>query len=320
MGDKYIVGVDLGGTQIRACLADAQGRILRETRQPTLAHEGPQPVLGRMKEVTRNVLSGREPGDVLGIGIASPGPLDPRTGVVIAPPNLPGWQGIHLRDIMLQEFGLPVYVNNDANAAGLAECHFGAGKGCLDLVYLTISTGIGGGFISGGELLLGAHGYAGEPGHITVQPDGPRCNCGNVGCLEVMASGPAIARRASELVRQGRSSSLSQVVAQGSELTAEAVGKAAQVGDFVALEAVARAAYYLGIGVLNLIHLLDPEKVVIGGGVSKLGPMLFDPVRALVRERAITQVQRETPIVPAALGDQVGLLGGVALVLMAEAG
>jgi glucokinase len=318
MEDKFIVGVDLGGTQIRACLTDARGRILRETCRPTLAHEGPQPVLSRMKEAIREVLTDRKLGDVLGIGIGSPGPLDPRTGVVIAPPNLPGWQGIPLRDIMSQEFGLPVYVNNDANVAALAECRFGAGKGCSDLVYLTVSTGIGGGFICGGELLLGAHGYAGEPGHITVQPDGPRCNCGNVGCLEVMAAGPAIARRAAELVRQGRSSMLSQDVAQGSNLTAEAVGKAAQAGDLVSLEAIARAAYYLGIGVLNLIHLFDPEKVVIGGGVSKLGPMLFDPVRAMLRERGMTAAQRETPIVPAALGDQVGLLGGVALVLMAE--
>jgi glucokinase len=217
-----------------------------------------------------------------------------------------------LREILSQEFGLPVYVNNDANVAALAEQRFGAGRGCSDIVYLTISTGIGGGIISGGQLLLGAHGLAGEPGHTTVEPAGPRCNCGNVGCLEVMAAGPAIARHALNLMQQGHHSTLWVAVQGGMELTAEMVGRAAQEGDDVALQAIARAAHYLGIGVLNLIHIFDPDRVILGGGVSKLGSLLFDPVRAWVREHAMTALQRETPVVPAALGDQVGLLGAVA--------
>ncbi|MBC7261157.1 MAG: ROK family protein, partial [Chloroflexi bacterium] len=204
---EYIVGVDLGGTQIRACLADKEGDILREARQPTRAKEGLQPVLQRIKDTVAEVLRDVNKTDVLAIGVGSPGPLDPRTGVVIAPPNLPGWRDVPLRDILAQEFGLAVYVNNDANVAALAEQRFGAGHGCADLVYLTISTGIGGGIVCGGQLLLGAHGLAGEPGHTTVEPAGPRCNCGNVGCLEVMAAGPAIARHALELMEQGQSSS-----------------------------------------------------------------------------------------------------------------
>ncbi len=315
MAHKYIVGVDLGGTQIRACLTNAEGNILRQTRQPTLAREGPQAVLGRMKEAIQQVLGDTEREAVLGIGIGSPGPLDPRTGVIITAPNLPGWDNVPLRDIMSEEFKLAVCVGNDANVAGLAEYRFGAGRGCSDVVYLTISTGIGGGVICGGQLLLGAHGLAGELGHMTVEPTGPGCNCGNVGCLEVMASGPAITRHAAELIRQGQGSSLSEVLQSGAELTAEMVGKAAQQGDEVALRAVERAAHYLGIGVVGLIHIFDPNVVILGGGVSKLGALLFGPVRALVRERAITPVQRETPIVPAALGDQVGLLGGVALMM-----
>ncbi|MBC7233454.1 MAG: ROK family protein [Chloroflexi bacterium] len=308
----YVVGVDLGGTQIRACLADMKGSILCEARQPTLAKEGLQPVLQRMKETIAQVLHGISGIEVLGIGVGSPGPLDPRTGVVIAPPNLPGWRNVPLREILSQEFGLPVYVNNDANVAALAEQRFGAGRGCSDIVYLTISTGIGGGVISSGQLLLGAHGLAGEPGHTTVEPAGPRCNCGNVGCLEMMAAGPAIARHALDLMQQGQHSTLWAVVQGGMELTAEMVGRAAQEGDDVALQAVARAAHYLGIGVLNLIHIFDPDRVILGGGVSKLGSLLFDPVRAWVREHAMTDLQRETPVVPAALGDQVGLLGAVA--------
>lgn len=312
MPHKYIVGIDLGGTQIRACLADMRGNILYQARQPTLAREGLQSVLDRMEQEVAQVLRDIKHNDVLGIGIASPGPLDPRTGVVIAPPNLPGWDNVPLRDIISQKFALPVFVNNDANLAALAEYRFGAGQGALDMVYLTISTGIGGGIICGGQLLLGAHGLAGEPGHTTVDPAGPRCNCGNVGCLECISAGPAIARHAAGLIRQGQGSSLSEVLDSGTELTAEMVGKAAQEGDQVALQAVERAAHYLGIGVLNLIHIFDPDIVILGGGVSKLGSLLFEPVRAWVCEHAMTPVQRQTPIVPAALGDEVGLLGAVA--------
>lgn len=311
----YVVGVDLGGTQIRACLADTGGKILREAKQPTLAKEGLQPVLGRIKETIAQVLHGTPGADVLSIGVGSPGPLDPRTGVVIAPPNLPGWRDVPLRDILSQEFGLPVYVNNDANVAALAEQRFGAGRGCSDIVYLTISTGIGGGIICGGQLLLGAHGLAGEPGHMTVEPAGPHCKCGNVGCLEVMAAGPAIVRHALELIHEGQNSSLCAAVRDEAELTAEMVGRAAQEGDNVARQAVARAAHYLGIGVLNLIHIFDPERVILGGGVSKLGSLLFDPVCTWVRDHAMTAVQRETLVVPAALGDRVGLLGAVAWAL-----
>lgn len=315
MPHKYIIGVDLGGTLIRACLADTDGGILRQERQPTLAREGLQPVLARMKDAIDQVLHGIERDDVLGIGIASPGPLDPRIGVVIAPPNLPGWDNVPLCDIIAGEYGLPVFVNNDANLAALAEYRFGAGRGASDLVYLTISTGIGGGIICAGQLVLGAHGLAGEPGHATVEPAGPRCNCGNVGCLECISAGPAIARHAAELISQGQESALSGGLQGGAELTAKLVGKAAQQGDHVALQAIGRAARYLGIGVLNLIHIFDPDIVILGGGVTKLGPLLLDPVRAWVRDHALTPVQRETPIVRAALGDQVGLLGAVAWVM-----
>ncbi len=312
MRQEYVVGLDLGGTQIRTCLADVEGKILSQVRQPTLAREGLQRVLDRMKETIHEVLQGVQRDAVLGIGIAAPGPLDPRTGVVIAPPNLPGWNDVPLSDIMFETFDLPVFINNDANLAGLAEHRFGAGRGTLDMIYLTISTGLGGGIICGGQLLLGAHGLAGEPGHTIVDPGGPLCGCGNVGCLEAMAAGPGIARYAAELIRQGRGSSLAGHIASGGELTGEMVGEAAEAGDGVALEAVDRAAHYLGIGVLNLIHIFDPEIVILGGGVSKLGPLLFDPVRACVLGQAMAPVQRETPIVPAALGDDVGLLGAVA--------
>jgi len=256
---------------------------------------------------------------VLGIGIASPGPLDLEKGTMMRGINLPGWDNVPIRDIIAEEFGVTVHLNNDANLAALAEYRFGAGRGCSDLVYLTVSTGIGGGIIVAGRLLLGAHGWGGEPGHTIVEPAGPACTCGSVGCLEAMSSGPAIAQRALDLIREGQASCLSKAVHSGTELTAEMVGEAALQGDQLAVQVVDRAAYYLGIGVVNLINIFDPNVVILGGGVSKLGALLFDPVRAMVRERALTETQRETPIVPAALGDQVGVLGGVALVLTEQA-
>ena len=312
---EYVVGVDLGGTQIRACLARVNGMILRQARRPTLASRGPAEVLERIRRTVGQVLNGLDTGQVSGIGIAAPGPLDPRSGVLLSPPNLPGWDWVPLRDIMQDAFGVPVGVNNDANLAALAEYRLGAGKGTSDLVYLTISTGLGGGIICEGKLLMGAHGFAGEPGHATIQPEGEACPCGNVGCLENLCSGPAIARHARRLLEQNPTSVLSEMVSSGSELTAEMVGNAARSGDDVALQAISLAAHYLGIGVLNLIHIFDPEMVVLGGGVTKIGPLLFDPVRAWIRHHAMTEVQGRTPVVPAALGEEVGLLGAVLYVI-----
>jgi glucokinase len=220
-----------------------------------------------------------------------------------------------LRDIIEEAFQVPVFVNNDANLAALAEYRLGAGRGTTDMVYLTISTGLGAGIICAGKLLMGAHGFAGEPGHATLEPGGEPCSCGNVGCWEGLSAGPAIARHARRLLEQGSSSVLAATVAAGSDLTAEMLGEAAGAGDEVALQAISIGARYLGIGVLNLIHIFDPEIVVLGGGVTKLGPLLFEPVRAWVRDHAMTQLQGCTPVVPAALGEEVGLLGGVVYVV-----
>jgi len=286
--------------------------MIRQAQRLTRAYEGQESVLLRIRSVVGDALEGVDRADVQAIGIASPGPLDPRTGVVIAPPNLPGWADVPLRDIMGRAFDVPVFVNNDANLAGLAEHRFGAGQGADDMVYLTISTGIGGGVVCGGSLLMGAHGLAGEPGHMTVEPSGPVCACGNVGCLECMSSGRAIARQAVEWISEGQSSILVSELRAGKALSGEMVGAAARAGDELALRAVARAAHYLGIGVVSLVHMFDPELVVLGGGVTKLGGLLFDPVRAWLREHGLTAVQRGTPVVPAALGDDGGLRGAVA--------
>jgi glucokinase len=318
MMEKLTIGVDLGGTQIRAALADEKGGILRRTSCLTLAEEGLGPVIGRIKGAIYEMMESTDRGQLQGIGIVAPGPSDPWKGVIIEAPNLSGWVNIPLKALLEEEFGLPVMVGNDANLAALAEQRFGAGQGVSDLIYITVSTGIGGGIIVDNRLLLGARGMAGEIGHQTIEAHGPRCNCGNVGCLEALAAGPAIARRARELIKSGVETSIADLVGGDLDrISAKVVNMAAQAGDPVAIEVFRQAGFYIGVGIVNLLHLFNPSLIIIGGSVTKAGDLLFEPIRATVRERAMASYYWEdTPIVPAALGDDVGLLGAVALVLL----
>jgi glucokinase len=313
--DGLIIGVDLGGTNIRAALADETGKILRHAGRPTAAHEGRASVLARIVATIREA-AGSDLSNVRGIGIGAPGPLDPWKGIVHEAPNLPGWFNVPLRDIVQTEFGIRTFVGNDANLAALAEHRFGAGRGANDLIYITISTGIGGGILIDGKLLLGADGFAGEVGHISVEPNGPQCNCGNVGCLEALAAGPAIARQAVERIQAGAASRITELVASDlSQVTAATVDRAAREGDPLAVEIFQRAGFYLGIGLVNLIHIFNPRLFVVGGGVSKAGDLIFKPAWAVVEERAMPSMKRDVHLKLAELGDDVGVLGGVALVL-----
>jgi len=321
MAEKLIVGVDLGGTQIRAALSDEDGSILRRISCPTLADEGLKPVMGRIKTAIYGVMGATERKQLRGIGIAAPGPVALREGIVRGAPNLPGWENVPLKALMEEEFGLPAAVGNDANLAALAEQRFGAGQGVADLIYITVSTGIGGGIIADNRLLLGAEGMAGEVGHQTIEAHGPRCKCGNIGCLEALAAGPAIARCARELVKNPESGwpSPTWLAATWTKSPPRWSNQAAQAGDPVAIELFRQAGFYIGVGIVNLLHLFNPGLIVIGGGVSKAGALLFEPIRATVRERAMADCYWEnTPIVPATLGDDVGLLGAVALVLLQD--
>jgi glucokinase len=318
MVGKLIVGVDLGGTQIRAALADEEGRILRRASCLTLAEEGLEPVIGRIEGTIYEAMGSTDRGQVQGIGVVAPGPLDPRKGIIMKAPNLPGWKNVPLKDLVEKEFGLPVLVGNDANLAALAEQRFGAGQGIADLIYITVSTGIGGGIIANNRLLLGAQGFAGEVGHQTIEAHGPRCNCGSIGCLEALAAGPAIARSARQLIRTGIGMGIADLAGGDlDKVTAKEVNQAAQAGDPIAIEIFRQAGFYIGVGIVNLLHLFNPSLIIIGGSVAKAGDFLFEPIRATVRERAMASYYWEhTPIVPATLGDDVGLLGAVALVLL----
>lgn len=312
--ESLIIGVDLGATRIRAALVTPEGEIRQTASRLTLAQEGPGAVWGRIRAAIAEVFPAERPEIVLGIGVGAPGPLDPWRGVAIAPVNLPGWHDVPLRDMIVDAFGRPAFVNNDANVAALGEHRFGAGRGVHHLIYMTISTGIGGGIIVDDRLLLGTHGLAGEIGHMTLEPNGPRCACGNVGCLEALASGPAIAAWVRGEIQKGVRSVVVDMIEDPSVITAEMVSRAAQEGDELCREALRRAGFYIGVHLVNLVHCFDPELIILGGGVTGAGEFLFAPIRATVAERVMPSFG-QVRIVPAALGEHVGTLGAVALVL-----
>jgi glucokinase len=348
-GGPLVIGVDLGGTQVRAALVQ-DGKLLSRVGYLTEDEAGFEAVMRRIKDAISEAarLGGVPLERVAGIGIGAPGPLDSRTGILFAPPNLKGWHNVPLRQILYDEFSLPVFLGNDANLAGLGEHVYGAGRGVADMVYVTVSTGIGGGVIIGGRILEGVSGTAGEIGHMTIDIRGPRCNCGNTGCLEVLASGTAIARRAAEAIEEGLGAGMlavaRELAAQKSPLTdlaghsrispqaetaplpqeaevdASMVVEAARRGDQVAAGIMRRAAENVGVGMVNIIHLFNPALIVIGGGVSKAGPLLFEPVERVVRERALDVPRNAVRIVRAELGENVGLLGAAANALQQLAG
>ncbi len=307
---KQIIAVDLGGTQIRAARYDLELNQLQRENTLTLAAAGVQPTIDRMKAYIRKVLpAGAE--DVMGIGISSPGPLNPFSGVIVAPPNLPGWLDVPLRDIIAEEFKLPVYIGNDANVAALAEASKGAAQGCRHVTYITVSTGIGAGIICDGKLLLGREGLAAEFGHIPIIFDNR-----TVSSVELEAAGPAIARRAKRAIEAGASSMVSDL-AQGDlgGIDAKVVGMAAASGDKLAIDVIAYAGRIIGLGIVSILHLFNPEVIVIGGGVTKTGDLLFAPMRKAVSEHVMDEAYIENlRIEPSALGDDVALVGAAALV------
>jgi glucokinase len=254
-------------------------------------------------------------GRVLSIGAAFPGPLDPFAGVIISAPNIKGWENLPIRQILRDRFHVPVAVGNDANLAAVAEWRFGAGRGHHNLVYLTISTGIGGGVIIEDQLLLGMRGLAAELGHVTVWPDGPLCSCGLHGHLESVGSGTALANYFNEQAALGKPTS----VHADPIPTSKEISKAADAGDALAIEALGRAGYYVGIGIANYLLTFNPSIVILGGGVSRCGPAFYDPLRKSMTEHILRPEYADTLVLTTAqLGDDVGLLG--ALVLARTAG
>jgi glucokinase len=335
-----VMGVDLGGTQIR--LAVLQGaKLLSRVCLLTGEDTSPSRIIPRIYFALQQALdeADMELDQIAGIGIGVAGPLDSRTGVVFAAPNLPGWDHVPLHDIFKEQYSVPVFVENDANVAALGEYMFGAGYGCKDMVYLTISTGIGGGVITNGQIMGGTSGTAGELGHMTINLHGERCNCGNIGCLESTASGTAIARRANEAIARGAhfpSLTSSELKPNATSLDrstwhparcgttnepkrqccidAKAVAQAAEAGVPVACTIIRDAAEGLGVGLVNIIHIFNPEMIILGGSVTQMGPLLIEPALGIVQERAMKAPCKAVRIVQAQLGANAGLVGAGALI------
>ncbi len=316
-----VLAIDLGGTKFVTALVSFDGQIVAREHNPTLADEGCEAVFHRLLlAMRRTVEAAAMPlNSVSHIAFAAAGAVDSSRGVVTDSPNLPGWHNIPLRGIVEEETGIPTIVINDANAAALGELHFGAGQGVKNMIYLTVSTGIGGGIIIGGKLYTGSSGCAGEIGHTTVDVNGPRCTCGNIGCLEMLASGKAVAREARRLIKQGGKTILRELAEGNADnITAQTVAAAAQKADALALGVVSRAAECLGLGMVNLVNIFNPDLIVVGGGMAKMGDALLDGARKVVMERAFSLPANRVRIVAGHLGDNASVLGAVAFVRSPE--
>lgn len=316
MQKKYVIGVDLGGTKILTALANLQGEILQRVRVATVADEPASAVVQRIIATIQKVMEDSQvnKAEVLRIGVGSPGPLDLERGIVLFSPNLQ-WSNVPIVQLIQEAIEIPVILENDANAAALAEYRFGAGKGADSLVYMTISTGVGGGIIINDQILHGHNNNAGEIGHHTIIADGPVCGCGNHGCLEALASGTALGRYGREAVEQGRETMIGDLVDRLSEIDGATVTRAAYAGDQVALEIVNKVATYLGIGLANMINIFNPEKIILGGGVTKAGDLLIETIKETVAQRALKASTKDCQITFAELDSDVGVLGAIAVAL-----
>lgn len=319
----YVVGIDIGGTKLATVVADSTGHILGKVRKPTLAEKGPEYALGLLFDMVRETISlaGVEQAAISAIGVSCGGPLDTKTGIVYSPPNLPGWDALPLKAKLESEFQVPVTIENDANASALAEYRFGGGRGYNAVLYMTMSTGIGGGIVLDGQIYHGANDSAGEVGHQILLPDGPLCGCGKRGCLEALCSGPAIARRAQAAIRKkltdNKASTTMLTLTDGriEDVKSEHVLEAARTGDALALELVSETAYYMGWGIANLVNVLNPDIVLLGTIAIAAGDLLLDPIRETVSKFAMARPAAAVEIKPAQLGDTLGDLAAVALVV-----
>ncbi|MFC1944124.1 ROK family protein [Chloroflexota bacterium] len=313
---SLILALDIGGSWFRIALADKGGRILSRRAIPSHAGDSYREGINRIYVAIKELVSEVGLDSVAAIGVAAVGPLDIDAGMMLDPPSLPGWRNAPIRSLIEDEYELPLRIDNDASLAALGEHRYGAGIGMDNLIYITVSTGIGGGVIADGRLLWGNRGLAAEIGHMIIEPAGPRCNCGNKGCLEAMASGTAIARLAVDMLSEGSVSAISNLVAGDlDKVTARIVTEAARSGDPLANEVMNRAGTSLGIGVVNLIHVFAPQMVIIGGGVSGAGDIILEPIREVIAERAMRGFAEGLRLTTPARGDDAGLLGAVALVL-----
>jgi len=310
------IGIDVGGTNVKIALVD-EGKIIYSNSVPTYAQMGYEYTVNNIKQAIKDLMkeTSTTSKDIKGIGFDFPGQVDYKTGVVKLAPNIPGWVNVPIAKMIEEEFHIPTKIDNDVRCAALGELKFGAGKGCENFVCITVGTGIGSGLVINGQLVRGAANAAGEIGHIKLQMhNGPICGCGDTGCLEAFASGPSIVALAQEYLKSGKSTKFREMAGADGEITPYIVAKAAEAGDPVAKRIFQIVGEYVGMGLVSVINLLNPEKVIIGGGVAEAGELLLDPVRKTVMERAMVIARESVEIVPALLGNSAGVIGASMLV------
>lgn len=307
------IGFDLGGTTVTAALISEQGEILLRLDAPTPAMEPAEVTLQLMKSLFSQLFA-QAPGPVVGIGMGVAGLVNPYTGVVHTSPNLPLWRDVDLRSPLETHFQVPVFIDNDVKAMALGELHFGAGQGAVSMLCLTVGTGIGSAVVLNGKIHRGATLSAGEFGHITVVPQGGKiCGCGNTGCLETVAGTQGILTLAQRYLERGSMPWLSTQVEAGHPLTPRLVAEAAQAGDMGARRVWEEVGFWLGTALAGAVNFLNPERIVIGGGIAQAGPLLFAPIQAAIQNRAFALPAQQVQLLPAQLGPQAGIIGASVL-------
>lgn len=317
MSEKYRVGVDIGGTNVKIALVNKKGEISFPKTVPTRAEMGYEYTIGNITQCIKDLLAeaNLSTNQIEGIGFGFPGQIDCERGVVRILPNIPGWIDVPIAEIMQKEFNVPVKVDNDVRCMALAELNYGAGAGCKNLICITVGTGIGSGLVINGKLVRGASNAAGEIGHIKLEMhDGQICGCGDTGCFEAYASGPSIVALAKEYIAGGKGTKYRELAGSVDAITPAIVCQAAQQGDVVAKRIFTKMGEYLGIGLASVVNLLNPEKIVIGGGVADAGDILFDPLRKTLKDRAMPIQGAAVEVVHAELGNSAGLIGASLLI------
>ena len=316
MGKKYNIGVDIGGTNVKIALVDEKGVIAYSNSVPTRAEMGYEYTIQNIISTIKDSLkeSNNDISNIGGIGFGLPGQIDSVNGIVRLLPNIPGWVEVPLAKIVKDEFKVPVKLDNDVRVATLGELNFGAGKGCQNLVCLTVGTGVGSGIVLNGQLVRGASMTAGEIGHVIVEKDnGEICGCGSRGCLEAYASGPSVVKMAKDYIAGGKSTKFKEIAA-GNEITPFMVYEAAKQGDAVAKQIFNIVGEYLGVALVSVVNLLNPEKIIVGGGVGQAGDLILDPIREAIKKRCIPTSAAAVEVVPAQLGESAGVVGASLLV------
>lgn len=316
--ERKVIAVDLGGTHIRVGVIGESGRLDHHARVATRPELGPQAVIERMAERINETAANAGLDATIPVGVASPGPLNPRTGTVLYTPNLPGWRNVPFVELLEERIGRKVHLANDGNCGALGEIRFGSAKGVSDLIYFALGTGVGGGIVSGGILIDGVRGLGSEVGHMNVALDGPRCSCGGIGCLESYVAGWAIRREAEAVATTADGDRLRELAGEG-EIHAGIVAKAADDGDLAARLILNRAGRALGAAMGALTNLFNPSMIVVGGGVAVIGEHLLGPAREAMLVHSFVDMRNDVTIAYSSLGNDTGIYGAAALAL-AESG